>query len=281
MAGSPANTRAMRAIGQLCQDAGLRVVEAAGWTDRGRTWAILKPEWVVAHHTAAAIDIDRVLIDGRADLPGPLCNFALHADDTVVLIASGTANHAGVATISSAAAYGIEATGPIPAGASGPSAFPNYDAYVVLCAAIRLHHGWPVNRVVAHKEIARPDGRKPDPMFGDGYPAPYLDMDRFRAAVDAKVKAWGLPVQEEEDPLPFTRDEIKAMLREVLNEGTAGGQSTWAGTSKSTLGTIQQVYNKANATDIRTAAMATRVEAIEGDVDTLVAGLAPPAEPTP
>jgi hypothetical protein len=196
LGGSASNTRSMRAIGALCRDAGLRVMEAGGWTDRGRTWGILKPEYVACHHTAAAIDIDRVLIDGRADLPGPLCNFALHGDDTVVLIASGLANHAGVATISSTQAYGIEATGPSPAGASGPSAFPNYDAYIILVAAVRLHHGWGNDRVVGHKEIARPLGRKINPSF---------DMDTFRAAVDRRVRTWGT----EEDDMGLSDDDKK------------------------------------------------------------------------
>ena len=47
MGGSPANVRSMRAIGQLCIDGGLRVMEASGWADRGRTWGTLKPEYVV------------------------------------------------------------------------------------------------------------------------------------------------------------------------------------------------------------------------------------------
>lgn len=44
-----------------------------------------------------------------------------------------------------------------------------------------------------------------------------------------------------------TKDEIKAALREVLNEGTGGGQKNWAGTSKATLATAQGNSNKLNA----------------------------------
>jgi N-acetylmuramoyl-L-alanine amidase-like protein len=197
MAGSSVNVRHLRAIGALCQDAGLRVVEADGWENRGRTWSVLRPDYVVCHHTAASIDVDKLLIDGRSDLPGPLCNLALHRDDTVVLIASGLANHAGTATISSDQAWGIEATGPIPVGNTGIDAFPNYQAYVTLVAAIRLHHGWGSGRVLSHKEIARPDGRKRDPDFGDPPPAPYTDMDRFRAEVEGRVRTWG--TSEEDD----------------------------------------------------------------------------------
>lgn len=221
MTGSDANVTHLRAIGRLCQQAGLRVLEAGGWTTRGHDWAELVPEYVVAHHTAAEVDIDRLLIEGRADLPGPLCNLALHADGTVVLIASGTANHAGVATISSAQAWGIEATGPIPTGNTGVDAFPNYQAYLTLCAAIRIHHGWPAERVVGHKEIARPDGRKIDPAFGSAAPAPYPDMARFRVLVDRRVAAWGakeddMTTEELLDALDSDRGQ--AILRKAVTQ---------------------------------------------------------------
>jgi N-acetylmuramoyl-L-alanine amidase len=239
--GSPANVRSMRAIGALCRDAGLRVVEAAGWTDRGRTWATLKPEHVVCHHTAATIDIDRVLIDGRADLPGPICNWALHADDTVVLIASGLANHAGTATISSTQSYGIEATGPIPAGASGPAAFPNYDAYVVLVAAIRLHHGWGNDRVTSHKEIALPKGRKIDPAF---------DMHNFRAAVDRKVKTWGTEGDLTMADAQAILDELKRMRQDLTVFGTTGLEPTvedFATRQRDTLAALKRLEAKVDA----------------------------------
>jgi len=116
------------------------------------------------------------------------------------------------ATISSAQAWGIEATGPIPTGNTGVDAFPNYDAYLTLCAAIRVHHGWPAERVVAHKEIARPDGRKIDPAFGSAFPAPYPDMARFRAQVEDRMRGWGL-----EDDMPLTEDD-KNDIRQIVKE---------------------------------------------------------------
>jgi hypothetical protein len=224
MGGSANNVRAMRAIGALAQDAGLRVVEADGWEDRGRTWSVLRPDYVVCHHTAAQTDIDRILIDGRADLPGPLCNFALHRDGTVVLIASGLANHAGVATISSDQAYGIEATGPIPIDNQGTDAFPQYGQYITLVAAIRLHHGWSSGRVLAHKEIARPDGRKPDPAFGDPPPYPYSDMTRFRFAVDEAVRTWGL--EEADDMTDEQARWLEAIYRGMIVPGTLSPDQT-------------------------------------------------------
>lgn len=223
MAGSVANVRSMRAIGRLCADAGLQVREAAGWTTRGRSPG-LQPAYAVVHHTAAPVDVDRLLVAGRVDLAGPLCNFALHRDGTVLLVASGVANHAGVATVTNSQAYGIEATGPIPLTANGPGAFPQYRAYVTLCAAIRLHHRWPTGRVVGHKEIARPLGRKIDPAF---------DMGAFRAAVDQRVRTWGT---EEDTMTDEQMAELKTHITDMAEQAArravhaimTGGVGQWA-----------------------------------------------------
>lgn len=178
MAGNSQAVADMRAIGRIARDRyGLNVMESVGWVGRGRSSAV-NYRAVLCHHTAATVDIDWLLVAGRADLPGPLCNFALHRDGTVVLIASGRANHAGVGILPSSESYGIEATGPIPPGNKGRDAFPQYDEYVKLVAAILDHHDWGVSgRVFGHKETARPLGRKIDPSF---------DMPGFRASVVAR-----------------------------------------------------------------------------------------------
>jgi hypothetical protein len=59
-------------------------------------------------------------------------------------------------------------------------------------------------------------------------------------------KLFGVPATREWDEMA-TKDEVKAALRDVLNEGTARGQSNWAGTSKAILGGIQANANKLNA----------------------------------
>lgn len=172
----------MRAIARVCRDQyGLTIKEAAGWTTRGRTWATFKPDYVVDHHTATTIDIDRVLIEGRPDLPGPICQWAAHLDGVIVLIAAGLANHTGqAAPATNPTAYGIEATGPIPIGNTGADAFPQYQAYATLNAAHRLMRGWPSSRQLGHKEICIPAGRKVDPMF---------DMAAFRARTASLMEA--------------------------------------------------------------------------------------------
>jgi hypothetical protein len=190
----------MRKAATLMRQRGLTVGAFAGWEHAGRS-STFTPRAVTCHHTAAAVDVDRILRDGRADLPGPLCNWALHRDGSWWLVASGRANHAGVGWLPSSESYGVEATGPVPVTASGTGAFPNYDEYVLGVACICEVESWAANRVYAHKETATPDGRKPDPAFGDSYPKPYLDMDRFRGQVKA--------AQEGEDDMPLNDADKK------------------------------------------------------------------------
>lgn len=77
---------------------GIPYHEQAGWTTRhnGQGWGdVVGFMW---HHTGddAADDTDlRIVRDGRAGLPGPLCQFGLRDDGTVDLVAQGAANHAG------------------------------------------------------------------------------------------------------------------------------------------------------------------------------------------
>jgi hypothetical protein len=187
----------------------------------------------------------------------------------VVLLASGLANHAGTATISSDQAWGIEATGPIPTGNTGPDAFPNYQAYVTLVAAIRLHHGWGSGRVLAHKEIARPDGRKRDPDFGDPPPAPYTDMDRFRAQVEGRVRTWGTAEQEVDD---VTKQEFLDALTEFTRQGIVPGQDTWADGFRVFADRGAKLIAEQQATNANLVAVNARL-------DELIELLTPPPEP--
>jgi N-acetylmuramoyl-L-alanine amidase len=221
MAGNPAVVNHMRAIGRICEDIyKLRVVELAGWTTRGRSSTFV-PSYTIEHHTAAPVDITAMLINGRPDLNGPLCNWALLKDGTVGLLASGRANHAGVASVSSTESYGIEATGPIPTGNTGADAFPQYREYVCLVAAICLHHGWGMDRVKAHKEIA--PSRKIDPVF---------DMDAFRRAVKAAMEGkepdekewWEMPIPAEE----LQKIEAQAVDALQSSEGQAALRKAFA-----------------------------------------------------
>lgn len=84
---------------------GLNVITIDGWATRGRTYADFAPVGSVNHHTAGPLAGDApslgICINGRADLPGPLCHVlqSRHSSsgvlDDVYLIAAGVANHAG------------------------------------------------------------------------------------------------------------------------------------------------------------------------------------------
>jgi hypothetical protein len=157
------------------RDAGLTVLASSGWESRGTSSSV--NYWaVIAHHTAGTNDSDSTLINGRSDLPGPLCNWALHENGDWVLIASGKANHAGEGTLSNSESQGIEATGPqgYP-DTYGPAAFPgNYESYEIGTACLLAAMGSDVPDLFGHKESARPPGRKIDP---------YFDMPKFRTGV--------------------------------------------------------------------------------------------------
>jgi N-acetylmuramoyl-L-alanine amidase len=218
MAGNARVANRMEAAAALMRQRGLQVGAFAGWRDAGRS-STMNPRAVTCHHTAAAVDIDRMLRDGRSDLPGPLCNWALHRDGSWWLVASGRANHAGVGVLPSSESYGIEATGPVPVGNTGPDAFPNYQQYVTGVACILLAEGWEPGVVYAHKETARPDGRKPDPAFGSVFPAPYRDMDRFRGQVKAAMSGRDSG-QGEDDMTPEQAGQLQ-WIHDNLRHGHA------------------------------------------------------------
>ena len=77
---------------------GLDVVEVTGWRDRARPGAF-DPVGCLIHHTAAPGPKDapslQVCIDGRRDLPGPLCQLLVARSGKVYVISAGRCNHAG------------------------------------------------------------------------------------------------------------------------------------------------------------------------------------------
>ncbi|MGE0301004.1 N-acetylmuramoyl-L-alanine amidase [Pseudonocardia sp.] len=163
-------------LAQACRASGLPVTEVAGWASRGRG-QMSGVRTIVCHHTAGPATGEfpslNVIRDGRPGLPGPLSHLGLGRSGRVYVIAAGLCSHTG-ATFhpdqGNRFAIGIEAE------ATGTAAWPRaqLDAYAGLCAALTLHYGLGVGRVLGHKEIAAPAGRKIDPNF---------DMDEFRRTV--------------------------------------------------------------------------------------------------
>ena len=77
----------------------LKVVAHPGWQTRGRPYTF-EPRAVIFHHTASNRNAGPVpalgtVINGRPDLPGPLCHILIGRDSKVHIIAAGYANHGG------------------------------------------------------------------------------------------------------------------------------------------------------------------------------------------
>lgn len=99
-------------INARLRSAGVTVREAAGWQDRGNGQVSVY-EGGLVHHTATGFGIavpgtgaGNLLINGRPDLKGPLCNYAGNDDGSLTVIAAHPANHAG--------ASGGRSMGPLP-----------------------------------------------------------------------------------------------------------------------------------------------------------------------
>lgn len=91
-------------LANVLRAAGLTVVETPGWAHRGYAGQDLRQvRGVLWHHTATnrtryALQDAPTLsmcVNGRSDLPGPLCNIVFGRNGTVYLVAAGVANHAG------------------------------------------------------------------------------------------------------------------------------------------------------------------------------------------
>jgi hypothetical protein len=165
--------------------AGLNVVLIDGWAHRGRA-AMGAVQGVMCHHTGGPrsgnMPTLATLINGRADLPGPLSQLGLGRDGTYYVIAAGRCNHAGVGEFRGSQAgnsrfIGIEAENQGIAADPWPAV--QYQSYVRGVAAILAKLGATVDCCIGHKEFARPVGRKIDPSF---------DMAHFRERVRVQLE---------------------------------------------------------------------------------------------
>ncbi|WP_170169816.1 peptidoglycan recognition protein family protein [Nocardioides aurantiacus] len=169
--------------------AGLKVqVHGNDWQARGRPGSF-NPVGVLCHHTATSKRTSdgatiQLLIDGRPDLPGPLCQLGLSRDGTVHVIAGGRTNHGGKAkssgTVSAGDAnslyIGIEAFND---GVGEPWPKEQVDAYVLLAATLcKKVTGNSAETVRGHKETSVTG--KIDPTFS---------MPDFRKRVAAAISS--------------------------------------------------------------------------------------------
>lgn len=184
---------------------GLTVVEVPGWKTRGYAgWGLYGVRGVLHHHTATGraafassnMPTLNLLVNGRSDLPGPLCNLGFGRDGTVYVIAAGWANHAGRGHAAGIPAdsgngwlVGIEAES---------SGVPPYD--------------W------------TPDQLRVWPYLGAAIEAAYL----MALPPDMRLQLGHREYSSEGkiDPAGVSMDELRASINRVLDGKTVGTQST-------------------------------------------------------
>jgi hypothetical protein len=171
-------------LATILRNAGLNVVEVSGWTTRGHG-QMTAVKSIICHHTAGPASGDmpslNLIRDGSSSLAGPLAQLGLGRTGTWYVVAAGLSYHAGVVTdstlYSNANAIGIEAEGTgLPATDIGHVHWPEvqYQSYLRGVRALQNAFNVPTSRVLGHKEVASPLGRKIDPNFS---------MAEFRAAL--------------------------------------------------------------------------------------------------
>lgn len=181
---------------------GLTVREHPGWKTHNRN---SKGAWgplygVMVHHTGGGESgSSGILYNGLADLPGPLCQGAIHKDGTVETIGWGRANHAGggdpdVLAAVKAERYPLPKTGEHQGSSGAVDGNPHFVGYECInkgdgkdpwppiqleaiaraCAAVCRLYGWSVNSVIRHMDWS---DWKPDPKG--------VDWGKMRARIEA------------------------------------------------------------------------------------------------
>ncbi len=203
-------------LADCLRGAGLTVREVPGWTTRGHG-DMGQVLGVLCHHTGGPATGDgrlgtltvpgypslAVVVNGRTDLPGPLCNVGLARDGAWVVVAAGQAWHAGTgayawcpANTGNTHLVGVEAESN---GSGTDWTAAQIASYPRGVAALLAHEGLPASRAIAHREWATPPGRKVDPAG--------IDMNAFRTAV---ARLMGTPT-----PTPTTTEDPLMALTEA------------------------------------------------------------------
>jgi len=206
-------------LADVLRAAGLVVVEHPGWKTRGKEG--MRPRVILAHHTATHWTtpdsvVTNLLVNGRTDLPGPLCHLGLDRLGRYIVIASGKANHAGAGAWmdanESVETIGIEAYNygngaPFPTREPWPQI--QLDAYDRGVAALLSHLGRDYQHLCAHREWATPAGRKPDPS---GIDLPLM-RNRIRSLMSPEEDTMILRSPAKGDHIKLWQTAINAALK--------------------------------------------------------------------
>lgn len=189
---------------------GLTVVTVTGWEHRRRP-GTFAPIGVLIHHTAGPRGKDapslQVCVDGRRDLPGPLCQLLVARSGKVYVISRGRCNHAGEGFVGPVGVdkgntllLGIEAEND---GVGEPWPAVQVGAMVRATAAVLDLLGQPRSNVWGHREYTP---RKTDP---EG-----ISMAQFRADVAAARPPGATPVPT---PTPLPENDPGARIQRAIN----------------------------------------------------------------
>lgn len=213
----------------------LTVVETVGWKSRGYAGqGLAAAAGHMWHHTATAESAFayadcptlNLLINGRPDLPGPLCNIAFGRSGTVYVVAAGVANHAGPGSVGGAYAnvgnfyfLGNEMES---SGVRNDWTPAQIRVMPYVAAALERGYGGRDFLQIGHKEYSSMG--KIDPAF--------IDMGAMRDAVNNILytaggisSAAGATIERSWLDMA-TKEDVKNAVREVLNEPIArqGGE---------------------------------------------------------
>ncbi|MFL6119342.1 N-acetylmuramoyl-L-alanine amidase [Actinophytocola sp.] len=201
--------------------AGIVVQEMPGWQTRGNGMSSAY-EGGLVHHTGGAHGValpgtvaGELLVRGRKDLSGPLCNYAGNADGSITVVAANPANHAGasggrsmgplpVTTLFNKRVLGLEIVYP----GTSPMRDAQYSAAVAWARAVADVCGrGDVQRVRAHAETSITG--KWDPGTAPGRT---IDMTAFRNAAASGQENDLTP--DEHNWLKFVYDRVAGILHQ-------------------------------------------------------------------
>lgn len=233
--------RATEVIKRL-RAAGITVHEAPNWQSRGNGQTSAY-EGFIWHHTATAFSNSNlsILINGRSDLSGPLCNTCGWADGSVGMIAAHPANHAG--------ASGGRNTSPLPRTSlfnklvwgheiiypgTQPMTAEQYRTSAILGKICTDVFGYgDINRAKGHAETSITG--KWDPGYA---PGKTVDLNKFRVDARNSLSQPSKPIPGKEEDMALNTESFPPTYDKEAKETIKARRHTFVAPTNSKHGTI-------------------------------------------
>lgn len=206
-------------LADVLRGAGLAVVETPGWQTRDHG-PLSGVKTIVCHHTAGPATGEypslAVVRDGRPGLAGPLAQLGLGRSGTWYCISAGKAWHAGEVLKSDYGndwSIGIEAEATGRGGVDTDWPDVQMQSYAAGCRALIDHYGLDSARVLGHKEVCSPPGRKSDPNF---------DMPGFRRRIAALTPGEVMPALDSADLAAIKKVVVEAVFTSSFGKDADG-----------------------------------------------------------